>query len=749
MTPQGPAVIQIIDLPSVGPGPSAPAAKPAGIHILSAILRRWWVVLLVTITIGGGVFVSAGKLMSASYEAAATIRYSVLIPANVTVSTDPASVIRAGVSMITSERISLLAARDPDLQQAAPWLQGFNLDKPNDRKEVALRMKLAVEAYDDPASGTIQIWNEKPDPFLAAATANAFADGLVQYVNDTVKVQASGQETEYRRQADELWVKLTRYQQARWQLMRDSDAETKTAERQSILRMVSDLEARRAESVIKRMAAKAQLERFESTKTDPTKTRAAWELEKAKLLDQEIAKDSIMGAAYKEQVEAYNDVQQKLAGSMTEQHPEVKRARERLDRAIRAVDERASAIRQLVEDKIYKEMKLKEQSGKEALEQELANNDDFLAHYKKEREELNKKMNDLVMVQAKIQELDQLITATSEEYRNARHNAEEIRRQRIASGVSTVITVDDRAIAPREASNDKRRKVQAAGCAGGLFLGILLALLIDKFDKRLRHPRDIEPILGAPVLGMIPKIQELKRIKGEQAKNLIAEEFRIIRTQLLFGDPQLQHKSICVSSPAPGDGKTSLAVNLAISIAKAGRRTLLVDADLRKPDVHRIFHIPDHPGLAELITGTCEPAAAIRKTDIENLDVLPAGVPSIRPAELLSRPQTQNIMAALGELYEHVVYDSAPLLPVSDTHVLAGLVDGVICSFNADVDRDTIKLVEEILQRCRARLIGTVMNQVKYKQSNTYQRGRSEYDSYYSSPRGASTSAITKPPPEV
>ena len=305
----------------------------------------------------------------------------------------------------------------------------------------------------------------------------------------------------------------------------------------------------------------------------------------------------------------------------------------------------------------------------------------------------------------------------------------------MVSAPSAVFRMEQPAVAMLK--DDKRVKVQAGGLVGGLFLGILLALLVDKFDKRLRDPRDIEPLFGTPLLGCIPRIQELKRIKGDQARNLIAEEFRIIRTQVLFGNPNLSHKLIAVTSPTPGDGKTSLAVNLAISIAKAGRRVLLIDGDLRKPDVHRVFNLPDSPGFAELIQGSHEPGAAIKKSEIDGLEILPAGTPLTRPSELLSRPEMARLLLALGDMYDHIILDTAPLLPVSDTHVLAGMVDAVIVSFNAEVDRDTVSLTQDILRRSRANVIGTVMNQVKYRQSGSYQRGKTAYDSYYNSPRGA------------
>ncbi len=206
-------------------------------------------------------------------------------------------------------------------------------------------------------------------------------------------------------------------------------------------------------------------------------------------------------------------------------------------------------------------------------------------------------------MQVVIKQLDDQIELAAADRRDSWKTLQDvIRKQR--PGFATALTIASPAFPPKVPSEDKRAKIQMAGWPGGLLLGVLLAMLVDKFDSRLRHPRDIEPLMNTQVLGTIPKIQELKRIKGEQARNLIAEEFRIIRTQLLFGSPELQNKTILVTSPTPGDGKTSLAVNLAISIAKAGRRVLLIDGDLRKPDVHRVFNIPDSPGFAELIQGS-------------------------------------------------------------------------------------------------------------------------------------------------
>ncbi len=741
MTPQGPAMIQIIDFPSAGGlGPVLPSGyggggsrRPAGIHILTGILKRWWLVLLVTFATGGAVYFAAQRMILPVFEAEAVLEYT---PPNIdNLPSDPTIPIHRGVDKLTDTQITLKAAQKEELRQALPWLKTMDLTTPAVKQDVVFRLKDIVDGMDDTNKGIVRISTQKPNAQLAAAICNAYAEALIDYVTETAQAQDNVQIKTLQQHCDEELVKLNKLQGDRINLALKSNIDTKGPERDAIVKLMTDLENKHAEALIKRITAQSSLEKWRKG-PDVAVATGAKEKERMELLEAERSKDSILQAAMAEQVKAFSDLQTIRNSGMTEEHPEVKRAKERLEKSIQLVAGRDQEIRAIIDAKIDKLQRINDQIKVEILDEQVAEAEAFLKHYQEERGKLDKQLFELAKVQVVIKQLEDQIELAGTQYRDSWKTLQEvIRKQR--PGFATALTLASPAFPPKAPSEDKRTKIQMAGWPGGLLLGVLLAMLVDKFDRRLRHPRDIEPLMNTQVLGMIPKIQELKRIKGEQARNLIAEEFRVIRTQILFGRPELQNKTILVTSPTPGDGKTSLAVNLAISIAKAGRRTLLVDADLRKPDVHRIFNIPDSPGLAELIHGTCEPGAAIRKSDIELLDVLPAGTPMVRPSELVSRPEMGQLLTALSELYDHIVFDTAPLLPVSDTHVLCGMVDGVICSFNAEVDKDTVKMVEEILRRCRANLVGTVMNQVRYKQSSSYHRGKTAYDSYYSSPRGA------------
>jgi len=738
-TPNGPATIQIIDVgPSnVGPvgyaGGGSAAAKPAGINILGAVLRRWWLVLLVAMVVGGGGILAANRLVAPTYEADALVLYVSVQSAQqqrFVAASDPADIVRTHMELLTKPEISLKAAAKPELQQALPWLRGLDLNDAAVQKMVVNKLRgicEAVQVKNTPE--LVSIHTEKPDPFVAAAVVNAFADAFVDHCAERVMGRDGVRRRKLDEQVKEQEALLERLNLAKGELMQNTDFDLESARKAGIAQELQGLQLKRSEAEIRAMAARAELAKYK-TAPDQKALNAQLQLDLRNRIETEKGKDSLLQAAIANQIDANNAYWKARNEGRTEDNRDVIVAKMAMKRAQEEVTRRDDEIAGAIEAKVKEEQALmvtsKAQDAQDALDMALAQEKE----YDQKMGDMKQEHRKIAVEVLKLEELNARLTRISEQ-RDALWKQLVGIDQDLKSNPDAIITVAERSDIPQKPTDDKRVKVQAASIIGGLFLGIFLALVADKFDKRLRHPRDIEPLLGAPILGMIPRISELKRAKGELARNLIAEEFRLIRTQLLFGHPDKQFRSICVTSPAPGDGKTSLAVNLAISLAKAGRRVLLIDADMRKPDVHRIFNLPEAPGFAELILNTAEPASAIKKTDIENLDVLAAGLPIGRPSELLSRPDAMPLLALLADMYDQIVFDTAPLLPVSDTHVLLSMVDGVICSFNAQVDRDTIAMVEEILRRGRAKVIGSVMNQVKYKQSTTYHRGKSAYSSYY------------------
>jgi len=689
--------------------------------------------LLVAMVVGGGGILAANRLVAPTYEADALVLYTSVMAAQqqrFVAASDPADIVRTHMELLTKPEISLKAAAKPELQQALPWLRGLDLADPAVQKMVVNKLRGICEAVQVKSTPElVQIHTEKPDPFLAAAVVNAFADAFVEHCADRVMGRDGVRRRKLQEQVNEQEALMEQLNKKKTELMQMTDFDLESARKAGIAQELQGLQLQRSAAEIRAMAARAELAKYK-TAPDQKALNAQLQLDLRKRIEEEKGKDSLLQAAIANQIGASDAYWKARNEGRTEENREVILAKMGMKRAEDEVIKRENEIAGAIQAKVKEEQALmvtsKAQEAQDALDMALAQE----KQYDQKMGDMKEEHRKIAVEVMKLEQLNVTLTRISEQ-RDALWKQLVGIDQDLKSNPDAIITVAERADIPQRPTDDKRVKVQAASIIGGLFLGIFLALVADKFDKRLRHPRDIEPLLGAPILGMIPRISELKRAKGELARNLIAEEFRLIRTQLLFGHPDKQFRSICVTSPAPGDGKTSLAVNLAISLAKAGRRVLLIDADMRKPDIHRIFNLPEAPGFAELILNTAEPASAIKKTDIENLDVLAAGLPIGRPSELLSRPDAMPLLALLADMYDQIVFDTAPLLPVSDTHVLLSMVDGVICSFNAQVDRDTIAMVEEILRRGRAKVIGSVMNQVKYKQSTTYHRGKSAYSSYY------------------
>lgn len=259
----------------------------------------------------------------------------------------------------------------------------------------------------------------------------------------------------------------------------------------------------------------------------------------------------------------------------------------------------------------------------------------------------------------------------------------------------------------------------------GLLLGGLLGLRSEIADRSFRSPADIRRRLGLPVLGHVPPIKtteppEVKPVAAVdpvlavllRPKSAESEAIRGIRTQLMFSTQNKVHQVIQVTSPSAGDGKSTLAANLAISLARADKRVVLVDCDFRKPRVHKLFALADpSAGLASVVADQSDLGDAIQACEVDNLSLLPCGPRPSNPSELLSSPRFQEVLDDLRASYDFVILDTPPVLAVSDPTAVAPRADGIILVFRMTTEAGPMaEHARNELSGVGGRILGVVVN---------------------------------------
>jgi len=269
----------------------------------------------------------------------------------------------------------------------------------------------------------------------------------------------------------------------------------------------------------------------------------------------------------------------------------------------------------------------------------------------------------------------------------------------------------------------------------GSVLALGLVFLFEYLDNRIKSPQELRAHLNVPFLGMIPKIDnDGPTLLNDAVPPAFGEAIRAVRTNVLFSSVEEGVRTVVVTSAGPGEGKSLFSSNLSVSLAQAGQRVLHIDADMRRPRVHEIFDLTQEPGLSNLLVGDCKPSEAVRKTTIQNLCVMPAGMIPPNPAELLGSNRCSEYLATLGGHFDWVVIDSPPVLAVADASVLANSASGVIFVVGADqTSRHTAKVAIEQLNAVQAHLIGAVLNRADVERNPYYYSTyyRKEYSRYY------------------
>jgi succinoglycan biosynthesis transport protein ExoP len=298
------------------------------------------------------------------------------------------------------------------------------------------------------------------------------------------------------------------------------------------------------------------------------------------------------------------------------------------------------------------------------------------------------------------------------------------------------IRIVDQAETPRAPIRPNRRDNLLLALLGGLMLGGSLAFFFEYLDNRIKSPDELKQYLRLPFLGMVPALFD-KSISdpliGSGVPTNFSESFRAVRTNLLFSSAETGGRTLMVTSTGPSEGKTLVASNVALALAQAGQRVLLIDADMRRPRVHTVFRKSQKPGLSNLLVGDAKASEVVQKTLTPGLWIISSGVVPPNPAELLGSKRFKDFILSLGEHFDWVLIDTPPIMAVTDSSVVAHLVSGVLFVVGAEMtSRHAAQRAVEQLLNTQAKFVGAVLNRVDlqhnaYYYSQYYRRSYSEY----------------------
>ena len=318
------------------------------------------------------------------------------------------------------------------------------------------------------------------------------------------------------------------------------------------------------------------------------------------------------------------------------------------------------------------------------------------------------------------------------------------------------IRIIDQAMPPEFPVSPKKKMNLLLGILIGLGLGIGVVFFMEYIDNSIKTIEDVEQ-LGLPLLAAIPKIEPenenesifsfpgkkkhhhshvvddsgmiaQRLVTHLRPKSPISEAYRSLRTQIQYSKTETPIRTILVSSPGPGEGKSTSVTNLAITMAQMGARTILVDSDLRRPVLHSLFGMRKDNGLTNFLVGNAPLEDIIQSTAVENLYLMTSGILPPNPAELVGSKRMKTLIELLGKQFDYVLFDSPPIIAVTDAIVMAPLVDGVVVVVRSQkTDKDATQRAFELLNNVNARVPGILLNDV----SSAFTYGSYYYYYYY------------------
>jgi capsular exopolysaccharide synthesis family protein len=696
-------------------------------HIL---LKRRWTILTVALVAATLVAIVSFK-MQPVYEATARVEVEAETPQIQSLndlyrsmSTDQAF-LQTQVNVLKSENLAWRTIQQLGLGEKPEFAAvGWGGERPpadfqtraQNRLITAFKKHLRVQLMRD--SRMVEVIFESTDPQVAAQAANALVNNYSEY-NFHQKYDATRQASGWmEQQLDELKAKVEKSQQA----MVDY-------ERQNLIVNIGEKES----VVEQRLAALSQ--DLTTAQSERMQKQALYEL----------VTSNGSEAAVNGQNEFLQRLEEKLAdlreqyvdavGQYGPNFPKVKRLRDQLNEIQSTIErERKRVIAGIRDD--YMAALGRERLLSAAVAQEKA-----------EVGKLNQLLIEHNLLKREFETNQQLYDNLLQHLKDAT----------VSAGLrATNIHLVDAALVPTSPVRPRKMYNIGIGLLVGLILGVALAFVQESLDTSIKGAEDVERLIAAPALAVVPKARPLwlrSRRDGTQAENgavelsvlkqptsSLAESFRTLRTAILLSTAPRPPQALLVTSAQPREGKTCTSLNLALGLAQRGVPVAIVDADMRRPDVAAALGVAENgAGLSSLLSGAHSLDEALRQFEpVPNLWVLPSGPRPPNPADLLSSPAMEKVLLELRQRFEHVVLDSPPLLLMTDATILSTLVDGVVVVVEGGVTaRGALLRAHKILGSAGGRILGTVVNKFDASVDGYYGYYGSYYRGYYRSYYGS------------
>ena len=659
---------------------------------LRSLRRGWWFILLLTLVAGGiGTWITINQ--QPVYSASTRILIEpprAIVPDLVSDKTNAASMnfFNTRIQMIGSREIS---SRVMTSRELATWKETTGIEDP-----LSL-LSGWVEAKPVLNSNLVDITLEGKDPSVVAQVVNVVVDEFMRYEEHSLREfeqlsrgKIEGEVRNIRHDLENKQKELNEFHKEHTNFL--ANGQSVAANR------LEELEKVKTQAELRLDDARRQVERFEELRKADVPYFTPEAMQKAEQVRSQLRIIDAELAAQKEAIKP----------EWYESDPMIHRLKTRRGEIVRSLNEVGKG------DAEIELRRLKQEYSFAAMDL-----DKIDSLVKDQRKLVTGQQNEKEMLEAIKADNDRLAALAD------KMSISQMEIDMHQSLITPRIQVIDRAMAPSVPVRPIK-EIQIPLCfAGGLAVGVFLILGLEFINQRVRRAEQAAVCMGLPMLGVIPRLRRRERLgragalqlASEQQGTRVCESFRNLRTAIIGAEANDRVRSLVVSSPTSGEGKTLVAANFAATCARAGESVIVVDVDLRHPRLARAFGLDAKTaGLVEAVAGSSQWQEVVHETTVPNLYVLAAGQTAGVPLDILGTVEMHDLLAELTEEFDRVIIDGPPLLGLADSRVVGRFADGVLLVVQANVHKAApLSRVRELCDLEGLRAIGLVFNGIRYK----------------------------------